>query len=123
MPTEHEIKTWLYYSPEAFFLVCMIWKKTREWWFNMIENSDGDPHHTDGLFIVLMIATLWCFREGCNAVLKHIYEGKDTKEYAIICFGTGTTLLGVRITWSAVRSKIKGESVTPNETEENKTTV
>lgn len=87
--------------------------------FRLIEDSDGDPNHTDGLFILAMLGALWCFREGSNCILKCIYEGKDLREEAIVCYGAAATILGVRITWSAVRNKFK-DKISPEE--ENKPT-
>ncbi|MGL6121687.1 MAG: hypothetical protein ACRC1W_01360 [Shewanella sp.] len=63
----------------------------------MIEDSDGDPHHTDGLFIILIFAALWCFRIGIIAGMKHIYHDKSLLDVAIAFLTAGSTLIGVRV--------------------------
>ena len=63
----------------------------------MIEDSDGDPHHNDGLFLVVMYAALWCFHVALIAGIEQIFQGKDLAQVYISFMSTGCLLLGVRV--------------------------
>lgn len=69
----------------------------RKWWLRLIEDSDGDPHHTDGRFILTMFAALSMIRIGMIAGLRQIYFGEDLFQVAITFIPVGTALLGVQL--------------------------
>lgn len=69
----------------------------RKWWFRLVEDSDGDPHHTDGRFILTMFAALSMIRIGLIAGLRQLYYGQHLIEVAITFITAGTALLGVQL--------------------------
>lgn len=99
------------FAPELLFVLCLPFRVSRTWWFRMIEDSDGDPHHTDGLFIILLFSALWCFRIGIIAGMRTIYFDKHLLDVAGLFLSTGGVLIGVRI---AIRGKI-GKLLSPND--------
>ncbi len=109
--TEYKIILVFLFAPEALFVLCLPFKDARAWWIRMIEDSDNDPNHTDGLFIILLFSALWCFRIGIIAGLKTIYEDKHLLDVAGLFLSTGGVLIGVRI---AIRGKIS-KILSPND--------
>jgi hypothetical protein len=84
-------------SPEIFLMLGLIIPSTRPWVKNLIEDSDGDPHHKDGLFLMIIFLAKWCF---CIAFILVYYTIVSDKTYTelILSFLTyGTALLGVRM--------------------------
>ena len=69
----------------------------RKWWIRLVEDSDGDPHHTDGRFILTMFAALSMIRIGLIAGLRQIYFHQHLVEVAITFVTTGSALLGVQL--------------------------
>jgi hypothetical protein len=104
--TLHEIILYFLFAPEVFCVLCLPFKDARGWLVRMIEDSDGDPNHTDGLFIVLLFAAFWCFRIGFIAGLQTIFFDKHLLDVSIGFITAGTTLLGVRIAISSRVGKI-----------------
>jgi hypothetical protein len=83
----------------------------RKWIFTLIENSDGKPHHNDGFFLVLVYASVLCFKISSIAALRTIYFEKDLLEVAITFALFGSGLIGARLTLplfnrSAVKEQI-----------------
>jgi hypothetical protein len=83
--------------PEFLFVVSLLSRTQRKWVFNLIENSDGKPHHNDGLFLILVNAAVVSFKISFIAALQTIYNGKQLLEVAITFALIGGALLGVRI--------------------------
>lgn len=71
--------------------------KLREWWFRLVEDSDGDPHHNDGRFVLTMWTGLSMVRIGMIAGIREIYFHQDLVKVAITFITTGAALLGVQL--------------------------
>lgn len=95
--TEYHIILLFLGAPEACFILGLPFREARQWWFRMIEDSDGDPHHTDGLFIILLFAALWCFRIGIIAGMRTIYFHEHLLDVAGLFLTVAAGLIGVRI--------------------------
>lgn len=91
------------FSPEIICLAGAPFKEFRAWFAKMIEDSDGDPHHVDGMFIILLFGALWCFHVGIIAGLQCIYLNKDLNNVAITFLSAAAGLLGIRL---ALKPKI-----------------
>ena len=109
-----EIKTILFFmfSPEIAFVVCLPFVSARQWWLKMIEDSDGDPHHTDGFFIVVLYASVWCFRIVFMVLGYWVMNDKQIDNVVMISLlTTGSALLGVRVFKNKISSNttLKGE--------------
>lgn len=82
--------------PELISIICLFIPNARKWLLRMIEDSDGDPNHTDGFFVVILWAATLCIR---FAILIAWYMIINDKEYTglVATFLTfGGALLGVR---------------------------
>lgn len=108
---EYNIILVLSFSLELYLMLGSPFKKVRDWFSQMIEDSDGDPHHVDGMFIILLFASLWCFHIGIIAGLQCIYKGKDLNNVCITFLTAGAGLLGIRLVF---RPKLPFSN--PNET-------
>lgn len=94
---EYKIILFFLAAPEIFFMLCLPFADARSWWIRMVEDSDNDPNHTDGWFIMCLFAALWCFRIGIIAGLHCIYFNKQYLDIAMAFLVAGGSLLGVRI--------------------------
>lgn len=101
----------LSFFPEIICLIGSPFSEFRQWFAKMIEDSDGDPHHVDGMFIILLFGALWCFHVGIIAGLKCAYMDKDLNNVAITFLSAAGGLLGIRLVW-----KPKLPITNPNET-------
>lgn len=84
-------------APEIFSAVALIFPAPRKWLMKMIEDSDGDPHHTDGFFIAVLYCAIWCFRIGFIGAYMMIVYDKELLSLIITMMTFGCTLLGVRM--------------------------
>lgn len=96
--------------PEICFVLGMFFPGTRRWWGRLIEDSDGDPHHTDGFFLISLYSALWCIRIGILAGLQEIFFGKRLIEVEITFLTAGATLLGVRLVFRPKIEPIKRDA-------------
>lgn len=69
----------------------------RKWWFRLVEDSDGDPHHNDGRFVLTMWTGLVMVRIGMIAGLREIYFKEDLIAVARTFIVIGAALLGVQL--------------------------
>lgn len=83
--------------PEIFVLLGIIIPSTRTWVKGLIEDSDGDPHHRDGFFLVIVWASKWCFCMAFLSGYEHIYHGKELLQVTVTFLVSGAALIGVRL--------------------------
>lgn len=89
-------------APELFSVVALIFPGSRKWLLKMIEDSDGDPHHTDGFFIIILYCAVWCFRVAFIGAYMMIMHDKELLSLIVTMLTFGCGLLGVRM----VKNKI-----------------
>lgn len=87
---------WLF--PELLCVVLLIYPKSRPWVIRMIEDSDGDPNHTDGFFVAALWCGTVCIRVACVIAVHDVFENRNSMNmgYVGIFLSTGMALLGVR---------------------------
>lgn len=83
--------------PELVTVIGFIIPITRSWVKGLVEDSDGDPHHTDGLFMLVIWAAKWSFGIAFIAGVYTIVDDKDRLQVIITFLTAGTSLLGVRL--------------------------
>lgn len=89
-------------APEIFSMVAILFPGSRRWLVKMIEDSDGDPNHTDGFFIVILYCAVWCFRVAFIGAYMMIVYDKELLSLIMAMMSFGCALLGVR----AAKNKI-----------------
>ena len=92
------MKFLFWFFPELFCAILFLNKKSRPWVVRMIEDSDGDPNHTDGFFVAVLWCGTVCIRVACAIALNDVFENKASQNisYVGIFLTSGGALLGVR---------------------------
>lgn len=84
-------------SPEILVVLGIIIPATRKWVRGLVEDSDGDPHHRDGFFLMVVWASKWCFCFAFIAGYYTITKDKNLLDIIITFLASGAALLGVRL--------------------------
>ena len=95
-------------GPEFAFLLCMAIPPARKWVMRMIEDSDGDPNHVDGFFVMIVYAASMCIRVSVFVVVWDLFHSESHFSYATLFLSYSVILLGVRI----FRSKFNLDQLT-----------
>lgn len=115
-----EIKIFLFWltSLEIFSLISLFIPNARRWLLRMIEDSDGDPNHTDGFFIMILWSASMCIRVAAFIAWYSVVNDKNHTDLVGIFLGFGSALLGVR----AFKKKISLDNfIKDNDNESPKT--
>lgn len=62
----------------------------------MVEDSDGDPHHTDGFFIAVLWCGTLCIRAAIGLAIYDVIHTSTHIGYVALFLSYGSILLGVR---------------------------
>lgn len=89
-------------SPEILAVLCLFVPPARKYLLRMVEDSDGDPHHTDGFFVAILWCSTLCVRASIGIAIYDIAHAGTNIGYVIAFLTYGTALLGVR----AVENKL-----------------
>lgn len=92
------MKYLFWFFPELFCVILLINPKSRPWVVRMIEDSDGDPNHTDGFFVAVLWCGTVCIRVASAIALHDVFENNHAQNisYVGIFLTSGGALLGVR---------------------------
>ena len=87
---------WLF--PELLIIALLIYPKSRSWVIRMIEDSDGDPNHTDGFFIAVLWCGTVCIRVSCAIAIHDVFTSNNSQNFTYVAtfLTSGAALLGVR---------------------------
>jgi len=87
---------WLF--PELLCVVLLAYPKSRPWVIRMIEDSDGDPNHTDGFFIAVLWCGTVCVRVACVIAIHDVFQNNHAQNFTYVAtfLTSGAALLGVR---------------------------
>ncbi len=83
--------------PEIVAVICIPIPPARKWLLKLIEDSDGDPHHTDGFFLGCLWCGTLCIRIAALITFYDLVHHQDNLGYVVAFLSYGTALLGVRI--------------------------
>ncbi len=107
---EQKIYTFLAF-PEIGFAVCMIIPPARRWVLKMIEDSDGDPNHVDGFFVMIIYAASLCIRTAVWIAINDVFHDREHFNYVVMFLAYSVLLLGVRV----FRSKLNLDALIKKE--------
>lgn len=104
---ENKIYTWLA-TPEFALGLCLLIPPARRWVMRMIEDSDGDPNHVDGFFVMVIWSASMCIRAAVFITVHDLYNNQSHVTYIAMFMAYSVILLGVRI----FRSKFNLDQLT-----------
>lgn len=94
--TDYVFDRYFLYMPELFVLVSLFIPSFRGWIRKLIEDSDGDPNHVDGFFIIILYLAMQSFRMAFIATFDALSTGERNWDISGGYMTVGMLLLGVR---------------------------